>query len=277
MKFDRSKTFPYPVLRPYSDDYVDGEFQATTEFAIDETSISVKCSYQTSSVELLRLVELGRAKFVSIISCRETYFRQTFLSEKESLTTNLPFDAVRGEVLTESYIVATNEIKGYSSPDINPEFGQKRFDFSAGQILAQDDTTVVYIDRELFQPVSVVLELVSNEALPTGEWRVDLDQNHIQIQVHPAMKESIDNSRSSTQCKSVLMNSIYFGAVVHAIQVLKEGETEGDLRWVRVFERQIHNCGLAIASDDAYVIAQRLMKAPLNLLNTYFFTRVENA
>ncbi|WNO04512.1 hypothetical protein [Rhodoferax mekongensis] len=277
MKFDRSKTFPYPVLRPYSDDYVDGEFQATTEFAIDETSISVKCSYQTSSIELLRLVELGHAKFASIISCRETYFRRTFLSDNESLITELPFDAVRGEVLTESYIVATRDIKGYSSPDINPEFGQKRFNFAAGQILAQDDTTVVYIDRELFQPVSVVLELVSNESLPAGDWRVDLDQNHIQIQVHPSMKESIDNSRSSAQCKSVLMNSIYFGAVVHAIQALKDEDTESDLRWVRVFERQIHNSGLSIAADDSYVIAQRLMKSPLNLLNTYFFTRVENA
>lgn len=277
MKFDRSKTFPYPVLRPYSDDYVDGEFQATTEFAIDETLISVKCSYQTSSIELLRLVELGHAKFASIISCRETYFRRTFLSDNESLITELPFDAVRGEVLTESYIVATRDIKGYSSPDINPEFGQKRFDFAAGQILAQDDTTVVYIDRELFQPVSVVLELVSNESLPAGDWRVDLDQNHIQIQVHPSMKESIDNSRSSAQCKSVLMNSIYFGAVVHAIQALKDEDTESDLRWVQVFERQIHNSGLSIVADDSYVIAQRLMKSPLNLLNTYFFTRVENA
>ena len=277
MKFDRSKTFPYPVLRPYSDDYVDGEFQATTEFAIDETSISVKCSFQTSSVELLRLVELGRAKFASIISCRETYFRRTFLSDKEFLTTELPFDAVRGEVLTESYIVATHDIKGYSSPDINPEFGQKRFDFAAGQILAQDDTTVVYIDRELFQPVSVVLELVSNESLAAGDWRVDLDQDHVQIQVHPTMKESIDNSRSSAQCKSVLMNSIFFGAVVHAIQAIKDGDTESDLRWVRVFDRQIHNSGLSIATDDSYVIAQRLMKSPLNLLNTYFFTRVENA
>jgi len=276
MKFDRSKTFPYPVLRPYSDDYIDGEFQAITEFAIDDTSISVKCSYQTSSIELLRLVELGCAKFASIISCRETYYRRTFLSDKESLSTELPFDAVRGEVVTESYIVATTDIKGYSSPDINSEFGQKRFDFVAGQILAQDDTTVVYIDRELFQPVSVVLELVSNESLVSGDWRVDLDQNHIQIQVNPSMKESIDNSRSTAQCKSVLMNSIYFGAVVHAIQALKDEDTESDLRWVCVFKRQIHNNGLSLANDDSYVIAQRLMKSPLNLLNTYFFTKVEN-
>ena len=113
--------------------------------------------------------------------------------------------------------------------------------------------------------------------MAAGDWRVDLDQDHVQIQVHPTMKESIDNSRSSAQCKSVLMNSIFFGAVVHAIQAIKDGDTESDLRWVRVFDRQIHNSGLSIATDDSYVIAQRLMKSPLNLLNTYFFTRVENA
>jgi hypothetical protein len=38
MKFDRSKTFPYPVLRPYSDDYVDAEFQALAEFEIKDNN-----------------------------------------------------------------------------------------------------------------------------------------------------------------------------------------------------------------------------------------------
>ena len=37
MKFDRNKTFPYPVLRPYSDDYVDGDFQALADAKVRQT------------------------------------------------------------------------------------------------------------------------------------------------------------------------------------------------------------------------------------------------
>jgi hypothetical protein len=42
-------------------------------------------------------------------------------------------------------------------------------------------------------------------------------------------------------------------------------------------ERQIHNNHLNLVSTDAYIIAQKLMKHPLSILNTYVFSRGENA
>lgn len=277
MKFDRSKTFPYPVLRPYSDDYVDAEFQALTEFVIDDEGIRAKSSYQTSSFELQQQIALGTARYVSIISCRETYFRQVFSTGDEFHEEILDADALRGEVVIEAYIVAVKPIKNYGSPDINPEFGKKRFNFSPGEILAQEETHAIYIERDLFRPISSVFELVKNESLATGEWRVSLEQDNVQIQVNPLLKENIDNSRSGTICKSVLINSLFFSAVVHAIQQLKESGDFEELKWARVMERQIHNHHIELATTDAYVIAQKLMKHPLSVLNTYVFSKVENA
>jgi len=274
MKFDRSKTFPYPVLRPYSDDYVDVEFQAHAEFSIEGDNIKVQCSYLTSSTELQHQIKLGMARYVSIVSCRETYFRKTITTDKDSAEEMIDASMLKGEVAVDAYIVAVKEIKNYGSPDINKEFGKKRFDFSPGEILAQDETLCVYIDRDLFRPISSVFELVKNDSLAGGEWRISLEQDNVRIEVAPAMKEAIDNSRSSNICKSVLINSLYFSAVVHALQRLKEGGDFEDLKWAKVMERQIHNHHIDLFATDAYVIAQKLMKHPLSVLNMYVFSKI---
>jgi hypothetical protein len=272
MKFDRYKTFPYPVLRPHSDDYVDAEFQALAEFEIQESKIHVRCSYRTSSNELQQQIALGFAKYISIVSCRETYFRYIFNTDKEIAEEDFNAESLRGEVLIESYIVAVKKINNYGSPDINPEFGKKRFNFNLGEILAQDETQAVYFDRDLFKPISSIFELVKNESLSGGEWRIGLESNNVQIEVSPAMKESIDASRNSTPCKAILINSLYYSAVVHAIQRLKDGNECEDFKWVRVFEQQIHNFHIDLSSTDAYIIAQKLMKHPLGVLKAHVFS-----
>lgn len=277
MKFDQSKTFPYPVLRPHSDDYVDAEFQALTEFEISDAKIKVLCTYRTSSTELQQLISLRFAKYVSVISCRETYFRLVLTTDKESAEAEIIADALRGEVAIDSYIVAIKDIKNYGSPDINPEFGKKRFNFKPGEILAQDETQAIYIERDLFRPISSVFDLVKNEALTAGEWRVALEQDNVQIQVSTAMKESIDNSRSSTACKAILINSLYFSAVVHAVQRLKESSDYEEFKWGRVMTHQIHNSHIDLKTTDSYVVAQKLMKHPLSVLNAHVFSSPDYA
>jgi hypothetical protein len=175
-------------------------------------------------------------------------------------------------VIIESYIVAVKKIINYGSPDINPEFGKKRFNFNVGEILAQDETQAIYIDRDLFKPISSIFELVKKESLSGGEWRIGLESNNVQIEVSPAMKESIDSSRNSTSCKAILINSLYYSAVVHAIQRLKDCNEYEDFKWAKVFEHQIHNFHIDLHSTDAYIIAQKLMKHPLGVLKAHVFS-----
>jgi hypothetical protein len=273
MKFDKSKTFPYPVLRPYSDDYCDCEFQATADFDVIQDKVVIKCTYETSSTELKQQIALGFAKYVSVLSCRETYFRIVLKTEKENVEQEINTEQLRGEVTVESYIVAIKEIRDFSSPDINAEFGMKRFHFNPGEILAQDETQSVYIERDLFKPISSVFELVKKTNLSGGEWRVSLEQDNVQIEVSPEMKESIDSSRNNTASKVVLLNSIYFAAVVQAVQRLKDGNDFGDLKWSRVMQHQIHNQHLDLITTDAYIVSQKLMKHPLGILTKHVFSK----
>jgi len=271
MKFDKNKAFPYPVLRPHCDDYVDVEFQTTVEFAIEQDKISADISYALSSEEILEQIVLGNAKYVSVVSCRDTYLRKVLSSNTGEIKADFDVGSLRGEVRVDPYIVVTKNIPEFKSQDINSEFGKDAFEFSPGDVLAQDETQVFYFDRDMFKPVTSVFELVKNDALSGGEWIVGFEEDHVQIQVSPQMKDSIDGARNNKSNQVILLNSLYFAAVVQALQKLKDGGSEyEDKRWAKVISGQLSNNHWDI-SHDAYVLAQRLMKYPLMLLDAYVF------
>ncbi len=115
-----------------------------------------------------------------------------------------------------------------------------------------------------------VVDLVKCDSLSDGEWRVGLDENHIQIEVSPQMKESIDNARNDKSKQVVLLNALYFPAVTHALQILKQGaEAYENQRWAQIITMKLHNFGWELNEHEAYILAQRLMKHPLSILDTY--------
>jgi hypothetical protein len=274
MKFDKNKAFPYPVLRPFSDDYVDGEFQATVEFRVSKETIKVDIGYAISSDEIEKEIQNGNAEYVAMISCRDTYYQHVLRSSGNTVAADFDKGQLRGEVKVDPYVVAKKDISPFASPDINPEFGEGPFSFVAGDVLAQDDAQVFYIDRDLFKPITSVFELVKKDEQSDWVWTIGFDEEHIQIEVSPKMKESIDSARNMKNNRVVLINSIYFAAVMQAIQKLQDTDTRatyGDRKWAKVILAQAHNKGLDINAGDAYLIAEQLMQHPMQLLNAYVF------
>jgi hypothetical protein len=276
MKFDRNKTFPYPVLRPYCDDYVDVEFQTTVEFTLDQSTVAVGITYALSSDALLAEITNGNAKYISVVSCRETYFREVLSSPIGKISASFATGTLRGEVRVDPYLIVSKKITGFKSVDINKEFGDGAFTFNPGDVLAQDETQVFYIERDLFKPISSVFDLVKNEALSGGEWLVSFESDHVQIEVSTQMKNSIDNARNVKANQVILLNSLYFAAVVQALQRLKDGSEDYELsRWAQIIKRQLHNAGWDLSTTEPYILAQRLMKRPFSLLETYVFGEAE--
>lgn len=272
MKFDKNKAFPYPVLRPFSDDYIDVEFQASVDFIVGKEKISTEIGFAVSSPEIVDEITKGTAEFVAVISCRDTYFQSVLSSRDRKIQADFDIGELRGEVKVNPYIVVLKDIDNYTSPDINEEFGEGPFSFVVGDVLAQDEAQVFYFDRDMFKPITSVFDLVKKDDQQEGLWTVNFDEDHIQIIVSPNMKLSIDDARNSTKKKVVLLNSIYFGAVMQAIQKLQhEKEIYEEKKWAQVFLKQAHNKSLDINAHDSYLIAERLMQEPLKRLNEVVF------
>ncbi|MGY4488550.1 hypothetical protein ACVWWR_007741 [Bradyrhizobium sp. LM3.2] len=224
MRFDHQKAFPYPVLRPHVDDYLDSEFQVSVDFsgAKNNAKVDVKISVALSSAEIKKQVEKGNAAVSVIFACRETYFRQAVTTQKFELKKSFDSSSFKGEVIIYPFVVATKPIQRFGAKDINKEFRKDSFEFAVGEVLAADEPKVIYIDRELFKPVSSILQIVKDDNLSGFEWRIHFDEDKLQVLLSAEAKEVIDKARNTKRNQAVLLNSIYFAAIMEAIQRLKE-------------------------------------------------------
>jgi hypothetical protein len=264
MKFDSRKTFPHPVLRPNNDDYCSSDFQTNADWTIGKNKVQLSIIYALSSKEILEEVQKGNAEFVSVISCRDTFFSSIITGKDFSKQVEFQASNFRGEVAITPFIVIKKPIHNFYSHDFNPEYQTKSFALVPGDILAQDEPQVFYIDRELFKPVTSLFDLVAKQELDEKEWKLGWNQNHIQIQVSKNVKKHLDNARNNPNNKIILLNSIYFAAVLQAIVLLKYSPDDyEDYKWSDVIEKQILNNGLDLNKDDPYIIAQKLMQYPM--------------
>ena len=273
MKYDEYKAFPYPVLRPNSDDYLDCDFQTTVNFSTEKQTILVDVSFAISSPEILAQVELGNAEFVAMVSCRDTYFQHMIRTNERKMQASFAMGDLKGAVVVNPYVIVKTQIQNYTSPDINPEFGAEAFTFKEGDVLAQDEPYLVYFDQESFKPITSLFDFVHRDNQPDGEWSIDFDSDHIQIVLSKKTKETIDNARASNfKNKVILMNSIYFSAVMQAVlKIQHPDKAYEDKKWAKVFEKNAHNKNCNLENDDAYMVAQTLLQHPLKRMSEYVF------
>lgn len=264
MQFDSQKAFPFPVLRPGSSDYLRAEFQTTTKLTVKEGLLTLEVNHGISSKEVSNAVTRGHAVYACVVSCRDTYFRQVLKSSRVTYSAQFPVDHLRGEVAISPFVVAIKPIGGYEPSDISSEFGGRKFDIAPGDVLAQDEPQVFYIDRDIFKPVTSVFDLVKNKDLEDGEWTLGYEEDHVQIEVSPGMKEKLDDARNVGKNRTILLNSLYFPAVMQTISKLQQAgaEFEGK-KWAQVIQQQAQNLGRDFQHEDAHVLAQQLMRLPL--------------
>jgi hypothetical protein len=274
MRFDHQKAFPYPVLRPGVDDYVAGDVQTTVKYTVKAKAkkILAEVSFGLSVKEIATQVSKRNAVYAALFSCRDTYFRDALTSTKPQFEKTFDASNFKGEVIVYPFVVATSEIKKFSCPDINKEFGTGGLQFDAGAVLAAVEPQVFYFDRDLFTPISSIVRIVQGDAEHGFEWKVRLNGDKIDIVLSQEAKKMVDRGRNTAPGRAVLINSIYFAAVTEAIQKLRDLPSEyEESRWAKVLTQQCHNLHIDLEKHDAYRIAQLLLKSPLYLMSLHLF------
>ena len=220
--------------------------------------------------EIANEIEAGNARFVLVVACRDTYSRFVIETRESKISREFPIGSLRGETEINPYIVAEKDIPDFSCKLINKEFGNGPFFFEKGAVLAIDEPTLVYVDRDLFKPITSIFQLVVKESIGLNEWQLDCSGDYVRIQLSPKFKERIDAARNNSRNRAILINSIYFAAVMQYIRYLKDTEYDGN-RWSHIFRQQCHNHNLSLETHAEYMIAETLLKCPLALLDTYVF------
>lgn len=274
MKYDQDKSFPYPVLRPGSSDYVDGMFQATLKGELSKDAQNVKISgrFIVSEPELSKLIDSKQAEYALLVDARETYFRDLVTSPSPTISVEYDGGRISGPVSLLAYIVTTTSVSNFRSRYFNNEYGSRSFNFEPGDVIALDLPREFYVGQEVFANIGTVFDLIEEKELATGKFLLGLDGERIQIRVSPEQKLILDGARGQKAFRPILMSGLYLPVLMQVLAYMARGTEDFEGRkWFRSIQAKCDDLDIDVSPDlDFLAAAQLLLKYPLRMLNTRF-------
>jgi len=271
MKFDSQSAFPYPVLRSDNDDYIGEEFSVLYEVSATNELVIINASFNLTCSGILEQIENEYAIYGLLVTSNETFEQQFFESKESTAEFRMSSQLLRGRISIEPYIVVKKIIENYESLSINNEFGSGLFLFEPGEILAQGVPSSFSISRDFFKPLQSIVKINLKEGLVKGEWSIKLEQDHIIVDVSQHIHNTYTRAKNSKSGQNIMLNSIWFSVIVHAVEVLKKSsDIYGEYVWANVITAKINNLGVDLDSQDSYKIVTTLLNDPLLRLGDIF-------
>ena len=185
MRFDQSKAWPHPVLRPlsYGDDYPHAEFEVEIEVSRGQGSVAVEveADFQLSDPDLLRLVDEGSGQYVLLIKASKTHFRGLIRSDVPHMQEIFTAGDLSGRVEFAPFLVCTRALTGFRAEGWHPDFNGRRFHIAAGSVLAEDERKEYWVDTADEAPLGSIFAHKLGPDLSDGRWEYDLVEDRIWI------------------------------------------------------------------------------------------------
>ena len=273
MKFDPSKAWPHPVLRPptYGDDYPHAEFEVEIEVKRNQgsTEVEVQAEFQLSDPDLLRLVEEGACQYVLLIKASRTHFRDLIQSDTPHMERIFVAGDLSGQVSLAPFLVCTQELSEFRVEGWHPDYEGRTFDIAAGSVLAEDEPKDYWVDTADEAPLGSIFAHKPADPWPDGSWGYQLVEDRIWIVMsktdstrYMAARDSVNNKPEG----QYLMNGVYLPALVAVLnEVDRHPEDFQDYRWFAFLDQRLEavQCNpLGSNNADRLADAQKILDSP---------------
>lgn len=261
-----NKAFPHPVLRPDIDDYTESGFQCTCTPALlseGSRSVAIDVEFMLSSPEIKDLVNNGQAVCAVDIYCADTMYRKGFRASGDR---QLIFDSdeLYGKVEAQGVVIAVSEVEDFTAADFNPEFNNRSFQLTAGDLLAFDFPESFYVDFERLAFESLIRVETSAE-LDSLVYSIDLHSDMISIRMGFDMRKVWDEMQDRSPSSSLLAMAVYKDCVFAALWGLRAMDEETtSFRWARALQKKLNDLEVYLSPDmdidKVNVLAQNLVE-----------------
>lgn len=284
MLYDENKAFPYPVLRSNSD-YGKFSFQGAARLTlaknknkkttnnylvtIDFMSLDVR-TYEPS---VRNLIKTNKARRAVLVTCASTFYRELFYTSGDKLRKEISKGSLDGEVHLQSLVVATKEIRGHKSPNINSEFGQKSFNFHKGAVVAIGGATSFFVNlphlKGKGKSFKSAFNLQEDPFFKGPGYYFSKEDDIIFIYVSEELFNRIQKGRNDPNALSYIITSVYMPVIMDILYEMRENpEKDKGKSWFSAFESRLLSKGIDLAKTDdgPAVVAQRLLDWPMKNL-----------
>ena len=271
---NRYRSYPYPVLTFYGDDYVDSAFATDISMHSNGYDLVFEINTTIQNKELAQLVANGKAVIIYVFECSQTGYRECKESDKTKSVFSIKELLLNGVLTVFPFIVARENIKGYSNSHFNEDYEGASFDIEKGKFLAVGQSTQVEIkkkDSDMLKTSSIFTIIPNNES--ADDIQVDTIRNHIVIKLarkdydrcwplfgNPGLKDLLNSAIVVPSLQSILNRLSAMGE--------EQCETEyGDAGWYNsikdVLQSRFGKSISDINTDNSFSLAQKMLKTPI--------------
>lgn len=230
------KTFLHPIIRANSNDYIDGSYfnaELTAEIS-SEAKDSIRIAYivNLNNPYIEKLISSKVASVYLNLYCADTIYRRSFLLNQYKGEITLAPGEVIGSLEIEPIVLNNLEIKQFSPPGLNQEFGGNLFQVEVSSPLAlgeKDIFNFAFAERSLQD----LIRVQTSSELNDNEYEISLTQNIITIIMGINVRKAWDFIRSDSSLRPYLYMSIYKDTFVEALAAVVNGDGTDEFLWAQ--------------------------------------------
>lgn len=273
----KNRLFPYPVLCAENDDYIDCSFNVKT--SMTEEVADLVLTFEVDLVnndELSVLIRDGYAEVIVHIECSSTAYRTVVGITGNKRAFRLPKARVNNEVYLVGMIVAKKDIKGFTSVNLNEDYGTEPIDFQKGSILAYRNLPKYLITKNYEELAGdntffTIIKRTSLEGAEQLPVTYELSAPKIQIIVDEKTYDEYIKYHNNPLMEPITNTLLVMPAIAYMVESLRDYGCDPfkTLFWYQKFKKACKLQGKDFEQDIIYSekssleVAQELLRYPI--------------
>lgn len=278
MKINRNKLFDYPMLNHLRDDYKSTSDLNTIVKAKQFISfVEFEISFILMDKNIQECIDQEFFTFVLHIECSKTKFRHIYKLEKNNFKFSIKIDSkhLNGNVEILPMIICNISEYKYKNSSFSSDYGDLAFDLQYGSVVAYDDTSFTYIEKDKKDYVGVPsVIIVTKHSGEDTSMSIDVETgSKIVVDLHELDYESYHALVGSDINAQISHQLIIFPAVLKALEAMCDMEFRSEIehkKWFLTFKKQLKAMKIDVDDSDfltgrdKFKIAQKILDNPVN-------------
>lgn len=262
-----NQSFPHPVLGLKDD--VQDTFEVEFNWECDRAFFYLRPIFRLNNSTLEHMLKSNEAKYAVEVECANTFYRNTFYSDKTSPQFNINAELLRNKVNLIFFIISNVNKEDYTITNSHPDYGETKFNISTGDVLAYGGKTdfLAVKNYDSLKAVSSIMEIKKGE-YDQGLVKTDFYQDKIKIILSREDYENYKLLSSDPSNIPIFHTSLVFPVLYKALIFIDEVNADyAQFKWFDVIKTRIDDEDLSLSDDEKHIeVIQKLFGNPYRRL-----------